>query len=200
MPGLVSTLKCKLLNQVMRQLVFSVCFILPLFNTATLHGESLLHKEYFVKAAFLYNFARLVEWPANTFSSDTDPIRICFMGDDPFDEALKTIENKKVKSRPLLIQRSVGLDNASRCQLLFVSQSEKYQLADILERLKQYPVLTVSELPGFAQERGHIRLFVADDETLSLEVNLDAILGANLQISSRILTLATIVNSDEVIE
>ena len=58
----------------------------------------------------------------------------------------------------------------------------------------------MSEIPGFAQERGHIRLFVADDETLSLEVNLEAIIQAKLQISSRILTLATIINPDEVID
>jgi len=171
-----------------------------MINPITVHAEKLLAKEFFVKAAFLYNFARLVEWPENTFSSDTDPIRLCFMGDDPFDEALKTIQNKMVKGRPLLIHRGIALDNVSQCQILFISKSEKNRLHIIPEKLGQYPVLTVSELPGFAQERGHIRLFLANDNTLSLEVNLDAIIQSNLQISSRILMLATIVNSEEVIK
>lgn len=200
MPGLIYKFKFKFINQIVRHCLFCWFFILLVFNPITLQANNLLAKEYFVKAAFLYNFARLVEWPPNTFKSDIDPIRICFMGEDPFGDALKTIENKKVKGHPILIHRGIALNNAFQCQILFVSQSEQDRIASIPKKLNQYPVLTVSELPGFAHERGHIRLFLADSGTLSLEVNLDAIIQANLRISSRILTLAKIVNSEEVIE
>jgi len=193
-------LKCKSSKKIARQLLTCWFFIAMVGNPVSLQAEKILAKEYFVKAAFLYNFARLVEWPAKTFSSDSDPIRLCFIGNNPFGEAIKTLENKTVKNRTLQIYRDIELDSASQCQILFISESEKNRMAIIPEQLNQYPVLTVSELPGFAQNQGHIRLYLDTDKTLSLEVNLDAIIRANLKISSRILTLATIVNSEEVIE
>ena len=177
--------------------IISWLFITLMMNPALLLANDILAKEYFIKAAFLYNFARLTEWPPNSFKSAIEPIRLCFMGEEPFDKALHTIRNKKVRGRPLIFLYNVALYEASRCKILFISQSEHNNIEPILGALNQYPILTVSELPGFTQKGGHIRFFLTSSNTISLEVNLEAIKQANLQISSRILTLAKIVSSAE---
>ena len=169
--------------------------LIPIVPSTDAHADNILAKEYFVKAAFLYNFARLVEWPSATFKTKNTPFRLCFIGSEPFGKALRSLRNKKVNGHHLIIQRDVTLSDASRCQILFISQSEKNNIADILTTLNHAPVLTVSEVSEFAEQAGHIRLFLAADKKLSLEVNLDAINKAGLIISSRILTLAKIVSS-----
>jgi hypothetical protein len=171
-------------------------------SPAKAYAESLLAKEYFLKAAFIYNFARLVEWPANTFGTDleSDSFRLCFIGKDPFENALRSIRNKKVAGRPLIIQRFIQLNEVQTCHILFISSTEEKQLQKILNAVKQSPVLTVSEIPEFAEKSGHIRFFLNKNEKLNLEVNLDSIKQAGLSISSRILTLAKIVSTKEIIE
>ena len=180
----------------LRRPLSCLLFITMMMTSTLVQAENILAREYFLKTAFLYNFARLVEWPAGTFNTKTDPFRLCFIGKEPFNEALRSIRNKTVRGRSLLIQRDVSLNEASQCQILFISQSEKNNIPDILTTLHQAPVLTVSELAGFAEQNGHIRFFLSNDEKLSLEVNLDAIKRAGLKISSRILTLAKIVSSE----
>jgi hypothetical protein len=164
------------------------------------HADTILAKEFFVKAAFLYNFARLTEWPADTFKNDTDPVRLCLIGKDPFNDALRTIQNKKIKEHPLLIQRSIDLDNIAQCHILFISRSEENNILSILSSVKQHPILTISELPDFAEQGGHIRFFLSDEEKINLEINLGSINQAGLKISSRILTLAKIVSSKEAVK
>lgn len=183
-----------LLNFLRRYL--SILLLITMMATSTqMHAENILAREYFLKAAFLYNFARLVEWPETTFKTETAPFQLCFIGNEPFNKALRTIRNKKVNGRPLIIQRDINLSNAAQCQILFISRSEKNNIPDILAALHQAPVLTVSELAGFTEQNGHIGFFLNNDEKLSLEVNLDEIKLSGLKISSRILTLAKIVSS-----
>lgn len=148
----------------------------------------------------MYNFARLIEWPDSTPESDSDSFNLCLLGNDPFGQALSSIQNKKVAGHPLIIQRHIELKDASKCHILFISRSEKKQLANVLNFIKQYPVLTVSEIPQFAEQNGHIRLFLNNTQQISLKVNHNAILEANLSISSRILTLAEIVSTKEAIK
>jgi len=161
------------------------------------YAGNILAKEYYVKAAFLYNFARLIEWPTTAFPTETSPFHLCFIGKEPFDSALRSIRNKKINGRSLIIHRGIFSDHASKCQILFISQSEKNNIPHILSILNHAPVLTVSELPGFAEQQGHIRLFLSNDEKIKLEINHDAINKAGLKISSRILTLAKIVSTRE---
>ncbi len=160
------------------------------------YAENLLAKEYFLKAAFLYNFARLVDWPDNKFHSSSTPFRLCLIGDDPFDKALRSIRNKTIQGRPLIIRRLINLSEASQCEILFISQSEKDNLPEILNYVRQSPILTVSELPDFAQTGGHIRFFLSGEKKLKLEINRDSITHSDLKISSRILTLANLVKTE----
>lgn len=178
--------------------VMNVALILSLSIANMSHAENILAKEYFLKAAFLYNFARLLDWPQSNFKSDSSPLHLCLIGQDPFDNALRSIRNKKVKGHPLIIRRFISLDEVTRCQILFISRSEESQLPKILDSVKNLPTLTVSEIPEFAEQNGHIRFFLNNDEKLNLEVNLNSIKQSGLKISSRILTLAKIVSTTSI--
>ncbi len=176
----------------------AVLFFTMLFNTAIVGADDIQAKEYFLKTAFLYNFARLVDWPSNTFKTAASPMKLCFMGNDSFADALTSIRNKKANSRSLIIKRNIALNEVLHCHILFISQSETNNLHNILHITAQLPILTVSEIPGFTQKNGHIRFFLRNDNTLSLEINLEAVNKSHLTISSRILSLAKIITSYEV--
>ncbi len=166
---------------------------LPADNTKTHNSQA---QEYLLKAAFLYNFARLIDWPENTFKHNSDPFRLCLIGNDPFGAALESLHNKKVRGHPLTIQRHLRLNNIDQCQMLFISRQEEEQIPTILKTINHAPTLTISEVPLFAEKSGHIRFFLNNNK-LSLEVNLNAINQSGLKISSRILSLAKIVSSEE---
>ncbi len=94
------------------------------------------------------------------------------------------------------MRRHIKFSDITQCHMLFISQSEKLKVQKILNETKNHAILTISELPDFAYQGGHIRLFLNAQSTLSLEINLAAIKHSGVKISSRILTIATIVSSD----
>ena len=173
-------------------------FFIALLNVSFVHSENdIVAKEYALKTAFLYNFARLVDWPEGTLSNGTPYLQICLIGNDPFDRALKALNNKKAHNKTLLINRNISAFEIPQCQILFISESETENVTDILKTAAQSPILTISELEGFTQQSGHIRLFLREDKTISLEVNHNAIKKSGLAISSRILSLAKIIETEE---
>lgn len=148
--------------------------------------------ESYVKAAFLYNFAKFVEWPAGTFENPEAPVVLCILGKDPFGPALRTIENKTVGKRKLFIVKRLELSGKENIHILFVSTSEKKNAASILSALRNRPVLTVSDTQGFAHSGGMICLIKADRK-IRFEINVRAAKLSGLKISSRLLKLARIV-------
>ena len=149
--------------------------------------------EYRVKAAFLYNFAKFVEWPPETFQSSTDPIAICTLGYSPYRRGLEeAVRGKTIGSRALVVRQVSDVEQASACQILFVSASERKRAAAILPELKATGVLTVGETEGFAAEGGVVN-FRVEDGQVRFEVNVAAAERANLRISSKLLSLAQIV-------
>ena len=147
--------------------------------------------EYQVKAAFLYSFAKFVEWPPETFPSPTAEIGICVLGEDPFRALLdSTVQSKTVEGRPLTVYRLANLPIGTKCKILFIAASERYRLAAVLDALP-FGVLTVGDLPEFANRGGVIGLQL-EGERIRLIVNLTAAGKARLRISSRLLGLATI--------
>jgi hypothetical protein len=151
--------------------------------------------EYLIKAGFIYNFAKLVEWPTIAFPQPDSPIVIGILGDDPFGATLdRTVADKKIEGRAFVIKRLKWSDlkNFKDCNILFVSSSEKDHIDSIVDAVKFLPILTIGDTPGFAA-RGGIMNFVVEDNKVRFEVNLDAAKHADLTISSRLLTLARIV-------
>lgn len=155
-----------------------------------LRAESAEPTEYQVKAAFLYNFARFVEWPPETFKDPADPLIIGILGDDPFGkEITEQLNVKLVQDRKLMLKSVTSLDEAAHCQVVFIGVSERERLGATLEKLRTTPTLTVSDIKGFAQRGGMIG-FSLDHNHVRFSVNLTAAEKAGLKISSQLLKLA----------
>jgi hypothetical protein len=151
--------------------------------------------EYQVKAAFLYNFAKFVEWPALTFKTDKDPVRICVLGQDPFGSALNNaVDGKTVLGRPFALSDISSAGQVTDCQILFISSSERKHLRLIFAELRTTGILTVGETDGFGAEGGMVN-FKLSDGRVHLEINVEAAGQAKLRINSSVLSLAQIVKT-----
>lgn len=149
-------------------------------------------REYRIKAAFLYNFAKFTEWPAGSFADPQAPLRICVYGDDPFGDALESIAGKTVRGRPVEVDRLDALSAGLPCHLLFISESEAPNLPRILAALQRRPVLTVADIPGFAGAGGIINLKVNKEDKIRFEINVAKARLAGLRLSAKLLSLAEI--------
>ena len=145
--------------------------------------------EYQVKAAFLYNFAKFVEWPAEAHDPK-GPLAICVLGRDPFDGELERVtEGKTIDNRKIVIRRTRDMAIARSCQVLFVSLSEARRVDEIFEALRDTSVLSVSEIPRFCRSGGVIA-FEMQGQRVRFRINAMAAARANLKISSKLLQLA----------
>ena len=150
-----------------------------------------------VKAAFLYNFAKFVEWPANAFKTAKDPITICVLGKNPVENALdEVVAGKAVEGRTFLVRQIAEINPSCNCQILFVSSSERKRFRSSAPCIKGLGILTVGEAQDFAAEGGVIN-FKLEEGRIRLEINLDAAEQAQLRISSKLLSLAQIVKSEK---
>jgi hypothetical protein len=142
-----------------------------------------------VKAAFVYNFVKLVTWPDSPLTRGP-AFHICVLADDGLAEALDTtVRDKQVMGRPLAVGRFSSVDEIEPCDVLFVGRSVAKQLPRILQRLRGWPVLTVSDAAGFAGIGGAIGLFV-DESRVRFEVSAASAKAAGLNVSSKLLRLS----------
>ncbi len=142
--------------------------------------------EYRLKAAFLYNFALFTEWPADVGST----LRLCVFGPDPFGAELDGLQGKAVGERSIAVQRKTGLDGLKGCQIVFVAPAAAGQLPRVLEALEGQTVLTVADSPGAARQGVALNMAVSQNK-VSFEANLKAARAARLNLSSKLLRLAT---------
>jgi len=153
--------------------------------------------EYVVKAGFLYNFAKYVEWPAAAFGQPDEPISIGVVGTDPFGSDLEgALANKTVKRRAFSVRRFRTPQDIEPCQILFVARSESARIGEILQKARPWASLTVGEEDGFSAAGGIINILI-DDETPRLEVNAGEAERVGLTIDSKLLKLATIVTTEK---
>ncbi len=149
--------------------------------------------EYQVKTAYLYNFAKFIEWPKGTFVDAEEPIVIGILGEDPFGPLLdEAVRQRQAQGRSLRTERYPSLADLRGCHLLFISNSETKQQEELLSALADSGVVTIGESPNFTRDGGQIRFFVSTDHTIKIEVNPDAAQRAGIFISSRILKIARI--------
>jgi hypothetical protein len=148
--------------------------------------------EYEVKAAFLYNFAKFVEWPGHAFAAADAPLEFCLLGDNPFDGALeRVISDRTAHGRQIRI-RETPVESARGCHLAFVAGSEDQRVARIVQSLNAAegaPVLTVGETEAFAKANGMIRL-VVEEGGVRFDINTVAAEREGLRFSSQLLKLA----------
>jgi hypothetical protein len=156
-------------------------------------AQSPTAKEYQVKAAFLYNFAKFVEWPPSSFADAVAPLRICIFGQDPFGQSLHDIiNNRSINGRKLEVDRVVDLPHARSCHILFIALSEKASVKQILEGLRGAGVLTVGDTKDFVGQGGMIN-FILEDDRVKFEVSPAAAERAGLKISSKLLSVAKLI-------
>jgi YfiR/HmsC-like len=145
---------------------------------------------YEVKAVYLYNFGKFVEWPAKVTAGNNEPFTICVLGKDPFGASLdSTIAGEAIDGRSILAKRISKPQEALNCRVLFISSSEEVQLKEILATLETTSVLTVSDMSQFTRRGGMIQ-FVDDANRVRFEVNLTVVERAGLTLSSQLLKVA----------
>jgi len=148
--------------------------------------------EYQVKAAFVYNFAKFVEWPPHTFKTGSDPISICVLGPNPFGRSLEeAVSDKSIEGRAFVVRQIPEIARADGCQILFVAAKQKKSTPDVALA----GVLTVGESDGFAAGGGVIG-FKLDGGKVRLEINIGAADQHKLRISSKLLSIAQIVKTE----
>lgn len=158
---------------------------------AGLAPASAQSREAALKVAFLLNFAQFTNWPSESFVEGA-PLVICVFRDALPPEALEPLHRRSVEGRPLQIRTVETAAQLKGCQLLFVDGAPPELLADVIEFGRRNPCLTVSDVRDFSRLGGHIELFEQDNR-LRFMVNLPAARGSGLNLSSRLLKLAVIV-------
>lgn len=167
-----------------------------------------------VKAAYLYNFVKFVKWPEDAFAGADAPVVIGVVGEDPFGPVLdRAVREKRVGGRPITIRRieapappenppgpdAPALEPAigrelDRCHVIYIDATGKEWCPQVIEHLLRKPVLTVSDIPTFARRGGMIEL-VLDESRIVFHINRTAAEAGRLQMSAKLLNLATIVES-----
>jgi hypothetical protein len=148
-----------------------------------------------LKAAFLVNFGRFVEWPAG--AAKTGPLVICVFGDDAIAGALDdTVKGHTIGGRDVVVSR-VTAESLRGCHVLYLTGLDPKRSQQIVAGLMSTPVLTVSDRDEFAQSGGIVGLFVEEGK-MRFAINVEAAQRAGLHISSRLLSLAKIVKDEQV--
>jgi hypothetical protein len=153
--------------------------------------------EYEIKAAFLYNFAKFVEWPSSTFTDSKQPFNICVLGADPFGHSLDdAVLGKTVANHPVAIARARQVQEMPDCRILFITGSQRSPLPQLLGKLHGKNVLVVGETEDFASSGGMVQ-FVLEGNHVRFAINPDAAERAGLKISSKLLALAVVVRDSQ---
>ena len=148
-----------------------------------------------VKAVFLFNFARFVDWPAITYVSANAPFAVCVYGEDPFGADLDSVlRGETVDGRPMVVRRLHELRELTQCQIVFIAGSADRELESIIAALDRHSTLTVSDLDNAAR-RGVMVRMRTENGKIRLRVNIDAVRAARITISSNLLRAAEIVGS-----
>ena len=146
--------------------------------------------EYEVKAAYVYYFAKFVDWPAAAFPSPNSPITIGIIGNDDFGNLLGSIvKDKTIQERTIQIRLLKWPADLNACHMVFVGSSEHKRFRQIAESLRERPVLTITETESSSQPKGIMNLFIEGGK-VQFEVNIAEAEKARLRISSKLLKLA----------
>jgi hypothetical protein len=145
-----------------------------------------------VKAAFVLNFIKFVEWPSSAFRSADDPLVLAVVGKDPTAAAIERLDGKTVSGRRLVVRRAAGAAAVDPCHVLFIGASGKGELPALLGEVHRRPILTVADFEGFAGRGGAIG-FTRQSDRIGFEINEEAVRGAGLKVNAKLLYLGRIV-------
>jgi len=181
-----------------RRLARAAVFLLaPLVLVPRVHAAEQASLEYPVKAAFLLNFAKFTEWPADSSQAVAGTVSICVLGRDPFGDSLdRIVAGRTAGGRPIEVRRYSEPAGIETCHVLFVTSAELARSPGVLVKLRDKPVLTVGESDDFVRRGGAIRFFVESNRA-RFEVSLSATAAAGLTLSSKLLGVARVVDSSQ---
>jgi hypothetical protein len=171
-----------------------LAILMALTGTSGAWGQTKPRGEYDVKAAFLFNLAKFIDWPATSFESPRSPFAICILGKDPFGRSIDdALQGRSIDDRPVSVTRVKDTAEGRHCQILFVGIVESKSVLEIIDGLRGTNVLLVGDADGFASSGGTIQ-FTLEENHVRFLVNVDAADHAGLKVSSKLLSLAKIVH------
>ena len=166
-------------------------------GVAGIFAQSREASEYQIKAAFLYNFTKFVEWSSEASPGENDPLVICIVGENPFGDNLNSfIKDKTINGHKLVVRQLEPAQDLKGCQIAFISSAARNQLRSIFQNANHAGVLTVGETEGFAAQGGVID-FIREEKKVHFEINVDAAQRTKLKISSKLISLARIVKEQD---
>jgi hypothetical protein len=164
--------------------------LLALLFPATAYAQDSQLTESKLKAAFLFNFAKYVEWPSDSFAGPTAPLTIGILGDNPITGDLEAIvHDRTIEERHIVIKPVQSAVEATNCQVLYVGALAKEKVPQCLSDLGSAKVLTVGDTDHFIELGGMIN-FVKENNKIRFQINETAAKHAGLKISSKLLSLA----------
>lgn len=168
----------------------TICRLLLLLTFWLMPADAQPPGEYPVKAAFVFNFLKYVEWPSNGGCKAPGSLKLGILGHHLFDDSFVKFKGKPIANCFLEVSEISGNQSPDQFHAVFISNSEKTGLQAILAGLKSLPVLTIGDSPGFMQAGVMINLVQREDK-LGFEINMKAAKAAGLKISSQLLKLAS---------
>ncbi|MEP7164724.1 MAG: YfiR family protein [Ferruginibacter sp.] len=172
------------------QVKAGIVIMLLLCTTISLRAQST--PEYQLKAVFIYNFTRFVDWPPTAFESYNDDFVIGIIGNDPFGQALEaTVEGETIGRHAIRIKRFQDVKQIDHCHILFINSNDPPEIKNIISDLNNRNILTVSDAANFARMGGIIGFFT-DKNKIRMQINGDAAKNARLSISSKLLSVAQV--------
>jgi hypothetical protein len=176
-----------------RLLTISTFLLAMAYSPGSIYGgEKPKPTDYEVKAAYIYNFAKFIDWPQSRFPDRNANIDVCVLGNDQLGQYLAKIEGKSTGDRRIGFKRNTSLETLRECEILFIDNSQMGKLDKILEAANGSSILTVGDTKGFAQ-RGVTINFYLENNKMRFEINLQAANRAGLKIRSNLLNIAKIV-------
>ncbi|PKN34485.1 MAG: hypothetical protein CVU61_08230 [Deltaproteobacteria bacterium HGW-Deltaproteobacteria-19] len=157
---------------------------------ATAFPEEKPVREYDLKAAFLYNLLKFVNWPDQIQARSHLVIGI--LGEDPFGASIEVLKDKMIGRRRIFIRRGLSLQALKRCDVLFVSRSESEKVERVVRSAFSTHTLVVGDTAGFA-ERGVMINFFLHEKKVRFEINVDTARRAKLTVSSQVLKLGRVI-------
>lgn len=168
-----------------RQLLWRLAPLIWLLTAPCSHAGN---TETEVKAAFIYNFTKFVEWPQAALPADA-PMQLCVLGKDDVGNRLRQLHGREAQGRPLQVRYLSSVEERAGCHVLFIAQDNEEQLPQLLKPLTDNTILTVSDTRDFSRKGGMIELYV-ESSRVQFMVNLVPAQQVGLKISARMLQLA----------
>lgn len=175
-----------------------VALLLLSIFICSIKSSAQARSEFEVKAAFLFNFAKFVDWQPDLFPAPDTALKICVIGENPFGpEFAQSMEGKIVQGRKLQLFNVQDVQQARSCQILYIASSNRREVLEILKGVSEARILTVGDNSDFARSGGVIS-FVLENNRVRFDINVEAAERAGLKLSSKLLGVATIIREKTV--